>query len=307
MPAEECNNGKWKWGETGECKYDSQEEAEEYNKEYNEESENKEEINTEIEVQVDEEFEKDESYFDTERNKPFQKEIKEIWTSDITLKNVKNIWDKKFNDITMEKRIFNIETTIEKRNVNGNEKNIVVGYGSIYNSRSENLGGFYEYIAEGAFSPELIENSDVRALINHNEDLILARSQNGKGTLNLKADEKGLRYEFEMPSTSYGNDLLINLKNKNLTQSSFAFTIPPGGDEWSTDEEGNDIRTINKIDNLFDISVVAYPAYKQSEADVVVAQRSLAVYKEKEENKKQEKDLVKRSLLKLRIELKKRK
>jgi len=59
MPAEECNNGKWKWGETGECKYDSQEEAEEDNEDY---YENNEEINTEIEVQVDEEFEKDESY-----------------------------------------------------------------------------------------------------------------------------------------------------------------------------------------------------------------------------------------------------
>ena len=350
MPAEECNNGLWKWGETGECKYETQEEAEEDNEDYYENNEGK---NKEIEVEVEEkstemqldkrhiisvtedddtytivyekdrdkdkeeeveeieedeiEEDKDISFYDTERNKPFQKEVKDIWTSNITLEQPKNIWDKKFNDITMEKRIFNIETTIEKRNVNGNEKNIVVGYGSIYNSRSENLGGFYEYIAEGAFSPELIENSDVRALINHNQDLILARSQNGKGTLNLKADEKGLRYEFEMPLTSYGNDLLINMENKNLTQSSFAFTIPPGGDEWSTDEEGNDIRTINKIDNLFDISVVAYPAYKQSEADVVVAQRGLAMYKEKEENKKQEKDLVKRSLLNLKIELKKRK
>ena len=36
MPAEECNNGKWKWGETGECEYDSQEEAEKDNEDYNE-------------------------------------------------------------------------------------------------------------------------------------------------------------------------------------------------------------------------------------------------------------------------------
>jgi len=76
MPAEECNNGLWKWGETGECKYDSQEEAEEDNKEYNEESENKEEINTEIEVQVDEEFEKDESFLIQKEINLFKKRLK---------------------------------------------------------------------------------------------------------------------------------------------------------------------------------------------------------------------------------------
>ena len=31
MPAIECENNKWKWGETGECKYNSQEEAEQEN------------------------------------------------------------------------------------------------------------------------------------------------------------------------------------------------------------------------------------------------------------------------------------
>ena len=189
MPAEECNNGKWIWGETGECKYETQEEAEKDNEDYNETEEmkidkrhiisvtededtytivyekdkDKEDDEEEIVEIIDEEVEedKDPSFYDTERNMPLKKEVKDIWTSNVTLGKNKNIWDKKFNDITMEKRIFNFETTIEKRDVDGKEKNIVVGYGSIYNSRSENLGGFYEYIAEGAFSDELIENSDV--------------------------------------------------------------------------------------------------------------------------------------------------
>jgi len=204
------------------------------------------------------------------------------------------------NNHNVEKRTFNLESKIETREVDGKEKNIVVGYGSVYNSRSENLGGFYEYISEGAFTDELINSSDVRALINHDPNLILARSKNGEGTLKLKADAKGLRYEFEMPDTSYARDLLINMKNNNLNQSSFAFTIPSGGDEWSSDEAGNNIRTINKIDRLFDISVVTYPAYSQADSDVMVAQRGL---KEFEETKK----LVKHSLLGLKIEINKRK
>ena len=254
MPAEECNNGMWKWGETGECKYETQEEAEEDNKEYIEEETKETEI---------------------------------------------KIWDKKFNNTIMEKRLFNIENRFEKRE---DGKEVVVGYGSIFNSRSENLGGFYEYISPTAISEETIAKSDVRALINHDANLVLARSTTG--TLDLSIDEKGLRYEFSIPETSYGKDLAINMKNGNLNQSSFAFTVAV--DEWSTDEDGNDIRTITSIDRLYDVSPVTYPAYKMADSDLVVAQRGLAMYKEKQEIKEEENDLVARSLAKLKIELIKR-
>jgi len=209
------------------------------------------------------------------------------------------IWDKKFNNIIMEKRIFNIENRFETKE-DGQE--VVVGYGSIFNSRSENLGGFYEYISPTAISEETIAKSDVRALINHDANLILARSTSG--TLDLSVDEKGLKYEFEIPETSYGKDLAINMKNGNLNQSSFAFTV--GSDVWSSDDDGNDIRTITSIDKLYDISVVSYPAYSQAASDLVVAQRGLAMYKEKQEIKEEETDLVARSLAKLKIELIKR-
>ena len=256
-PAKECENGKWKWGDTGECIYESEQEAIDENEDY---EENKEKI---------------------------------------------KIWDKKFND-TMEKRIINIETTLETREQeDGKQTDVVVGYGSIYNSRSNDLGGFYEYIAEGAISEDVINSSDVRALINHNMDKILARSVNGNGTLKLNTDSKGLRYEFEIPDTSYGKDLKINMQNGNLNQSSFAFTV--ADDEWSNDEAGNNIRTINKIDMLYDISVVTYPAYSQAESDLVVAQRGLASYKETLKNEEEENDLVARSLASLKIELAKRK
>ena len=211
-----------------------------------------------------------------------------------------NIWDKKYNNTIMEKRIFNIENRFETRE-DGQE--VVVGYGSIWNSRSENLGGFYEYISPDAISQETIDKSDVRALINHDPNLVLARST--AGNLTLSVDEKGLRYEFSIPETSYGKDLAINMKNGNINQSSFAFTV--GSDEWSTDEDGNDIRTITSIEKLYDVSPVTYPAYSQAESDLVVAQRALAMYKENKEIKEEETDLVARSLAQLKIELIKRK
>ena len=212
----------------------------------------------------------------------------------------------------MEKRIFNIETRVDTTE---DGKDVVVGYASVYDSRSNNLGGFYEYIERGAFTDELIEKSDVRALINHDASKIMARSKNGLGTLNLKADEKGLRYQFEIdPELSYAKDLAISLKRGDISQSSFAFTIAPNGDEWSTDADGNNIRTIKKFDQIFDISSVTFPAYSQAESDLVVAQRGLEAYKQSlvEETKEEiieekENNLVRNSLISLNIELKKRK
>jgi len=215
--------------------------------------------------------------------------------------------ENKKNNNNMEKRIFNVETRVDSTD---DGKDVVVGYASVYDSRSNNLGGFYEYIERGAFNEELISNSDVRALINHDPNLILAR--NTSGTLKLSADERGLRYEFEMPETSYGKDLAVSMKRGDISQSSFAFTVAE--DDWSTDDEGNNIRTIKKIDRLFDTAIVTYPAYSQAESDLVVAKRGLKEYQESlvEETKEEiieekENNLVRGSLISLNIELKKRK
>ena len=85
----------------------------------------------------------------------------------------------------MEKRTFNIETRVD---TNEEGRDIVVGHASVYDSKSNDLGGFFEYIERGAFTQVLIDKSDVRALINHDQNLVLARSTSG--TLNLRADKK---------------------------------------------------------------------------------------------------------------------
>jgi len=210
----------------------------------------------------------------------------------------------------MEKRIFNVETRVDSTEEG---KDVVVGYASVYNSRSNDLGGFYEYIEKDAFSEELIQKSDVRALINHDPNLILAR--NTSGTLKLYADEKGLRYEFDLDNElSYAKNLGVSMKRGDISQSSFAFTVAE--DDWYTDEEGNNIRTIKKIDRLYDVSPVTYPAYNQAESDLLVAKRGLKEYQEKLVEKtlneiidqeKEENNLVRGSLVSLNIELKKRK
>lgn len=142
----------------------------------------------------------------------------------------------------------------------------VRGYASVFDRDSENLGGFIERIAPGAFDGT--DMSDVRALFNHDDNKVLART--ASGTLRLGVDERGLFYEFDLPNTSYARDLAELMDRGDVNQSSFGFTISAGGDEWDWSEKPAR-RTITKIDRLFDVSVVTYPAYP----DATVALRKL--------------------------------
>lgn len=191
------------------------------------------------------------------------------------------------------------------------DKPTVIGYGAVFNSMSNDLGGFREYIGKEAFEGRL--EDDVRFLINH-DGLPLARTTNG--TLRLSVDEKGLKYEAKMPNTTQAKDLMELLKDGTVSQSSFAFIVED--DSWEM-KDGMNIRTINKISRLFDVSAVTYPAYNEASSNVAL--RSLEQWKEQEETKKleenlekekieaqkEEQDLNTRSLAKMRVQVLKHK
>ena len=171
----------------------------------------------------------------------------------------------------IEYRNFNLELRGE------DESRHIEGYGSVFNSRSLDLGGFQEIIAPGAFDG-VIERSDVKALLDHNAERgILARSRNGKGSLSLELDERGLKYSFDAPHTNLGDEVVEGLKRGDYSQSSFSFTVE--SESWTKEEDGSYLRTINKIGNLYDVSIVANPAY----TDTSVALRSLDAFKAQEE------------------------
>lgn len=188
---------------------------------------------------------------------------------------------RKSNDAKMERRNFAFELRSETLGEEDQAKRVVRGHGAVFNSRSQDLGGFYEIIAPGAFDNALSPGkSDIRALIDHNPSLILARTS--AGTLTVGTDDKGLTYEFELPNTTYARDLAENLDNGNITQSSFAMIV--GRDSWEEQEDGTLLRTILEVDQLFDVSPVTYPAY--TEADVRIAKRSMEQYQSQKETTK---------------------
>ena len=224
-------------------------------------------------------------------------------------KKIDNKEDKFIDMKNKEVRTFEVQD-LELR-MDG-ETPMVVGYGAVFNSESNDLGGFREFIAPGAFDGRL--EDDVRFLINH-DGLPLARTTNG--TLRLSVDERGLKYEAKLnPNVSTSRDLIELLKDGTINQSSFAFIVED--DSWEM-RDGTNYRTINKVSRLYDVSSVTYPAY--NEASSSVALRSMEEWKENEEAKKleesleaekieaqkEDEDLKQRSLQKMRLTILKNK
>ena len=143
------------------------------------------------------------------------------------------------------------------------------GTAAVFNSDSEKLGFFIERIQPGAFDDVL--NDDVRALFNHDPNFILGRTK--AGTLKLSVSDEGLVYEVDLPDTNVARDLATSISRGDISQSSFAFQV--GKDRWLM-EGDTEVRVIERVNRLFDVSPVTYPAYP----DTSVAKRSHDQWKE---------------------------
>lgn len=144
------------------------------------------------------------------------------------------------------------------------ESRHIEGYAMVFNSLSNDLGGFREIIEQGAITDELIKNSDILCLMNHDiKKGVLARSYQGRGSLKLDIDKHGLHYSFEAPKTALGDEVLEGIRRGDISKCSFAFVC--GEDNWTKDENGEYIRHVKKIKNLYDVSLVYHPAYEETE------------------------------------------
>lgn len=161
------------------------------------------------------------------------------------------------------------------------------GYALKFDKFSEDLGGYIEIIHKNALDDA--DLSDVRCLMNHDENLVLGRTKNQ--TLELSVDEVGLQFKSKLPDTQNARDLYTLVKRGDIDQCSFGFFIDSQGYEMR--EENNRIeRHINKFLALYDVSVVTYPAYE----DTSVESRSLKMAKDEVEKFKAEKRKIKISL-----------
>ena len=194
---------------------------------------------------------------------------------------------------------------IRKAEIQSASGRTVSGYAVRFETESVNMG-FVEIIKRGAITEETIKTSDVFALLNHNENTVLARSNHGVGSLTLTVDNDGVYYEFEAPNTANGDELLEHIKRGEISQSSFAFTVSneDGAETWTKRSDGVIVRQINKISRLYDISPVYQPAYTETTCSRRALEKISELNKDMEDNKDlhNEQDLQEIELLKAIID-----
>lgn len=183
--------------------------------------------------------------------------------------------------------IENIETRTED---NGNM--IIEGYVATFNSKSKYLG-FYEIIDPRAFDTTLEDGHNIFMLYNHDWDKPLGDTETG--TLKLTVDNIGLRFSLTVDNTvSYAKDVYQLVKKNLIKGCSFGFWV--NEDEWSTNDNMEDIRTLLNV-TLLECTLTIAPAYNETSASC----RSYENYKNDLEKHKQD-ELLKRKL-KLELEL----
>jgi hypothetical protein len=185
----------------------------------------------------------------------------------------------------MNEKYFLLEpVTIEQR-ANGDKKeDYIVGYAARFDKWSVTLSdwsanGFVEQIDQRAFDG--VDMTKVVSSVNHDFSKILGRAD--KGSLLLTIDDIGLKYELKVPNTTTGRDTLEDVRNGNLSGSSFVFTTE--SDKWVFKKDSPDERTVLKVGKLIEVGPVNMPAYPDSSAQA--AKRS---YDEAKSQTKEEKD-----------------
>ncbi len=151
-----------------------------------------------------------------------------------------------------------IVPTFELR-VTGDGQPVIEGHAAVFDQWSEDLGGFREIIRAGTFK-KTIQEADIRALFNHDPNYVMGR--NMADTLTLAEDDQGLAVTITPPDTTWARDLEVSMRRGDITQMSFGFrTIR---DRWGN-EDGFTARELLEV-RLFDVSVVTFPAYPQTDA-----------------------------------------
>ncbi|MDR3241801.1 MAG: HK97 family phage prohead protease [Lactobacillaceae bacterium] len=175
----------------------------------------------------------------------------------------------------MEQEIRSLTAQVELRD--DDNKPVISGYPVVFGKPSQDLGGFIEFIDKRAL--DKVDLSHVLLLYGHDPNLPLARAD--AGTLKLKVDKKGLYFESELPRTTLASDMLENIRFGNIRGMSFGFTVAK--DSWDMSKKV-DVRTIEQIDQLFEITITPLPAYQDTSVAISSRDATAKTYTKRARN-----------------------
>lgn len=155
------------------------------------------------------------------------------------------------------------------------------GHAAVFNEWTELWPGTRERVAPGAFKKTLEEGADVRALWNHDSNIVLGRTKSK--TLKLSEDTRGLAVEITPPDTSFVRDVVLApIERGDVDGMSFGFFIR--GREEERNEEWISYTLMDVDLNHGDVSPVTYPQYQQTD----ISQRALDAIRRASERQREE-------------------
>ena len=162
----------------------------------------------------------------------------------------------------------------------GEKSRTVEGYAMLFGVRSVNLTPWsstrevYEIMEPGCLTADLLNRSDVVLTAFHNNQMILGRWRQGKGTLFLEIDQRGLKIRCTLAETATADELLSAIERGDISGMSFAFTADEEDNENGVSYErtaeqtadGKEVwlRHVKKVTGLYDVTIAGHPAYEQT-------------------------------------------
>lgn len=165
-----------------------------------------------------------------------------------------------------------------RENEDGTESRTIEGYALKFGVRSRQLcdwwRSYYEVLEPGCLTKETLDRQDIKLTMFHDRQLILARSNEGKGTLSYEVDSEGVRFWAEMPRTIDGDKALELVRRGDIAGCSFCYSTDEQDSENAVsyertggkDADGDEIliRHVERIDNVYDFTLAADPAFPQT-------------------------------------------
>ena len=157
----------------------------------------------------------------------------------------------------MEHRYLNMHDIKTRDSDSDNPNPHIEGYFAVFGDVYEVWPGVTESIAAGAFTDSV--SQDVRALYNHNSDVVLGRAS--AGTLHLRQDDRGLWGDIEINrEDSEAMNVYRRIQRGDITGCSFGFEIEK--ESWQEKDDGTLHYTIERVNPLYEVSPCAFPAYE---------------------------------------------
>lgn len=182
-------------------------------------------------------------------------------------------------DIVMRQMLFASGLHVRENGEGEAPSRTITGYAILFNTPSDPLWDnedeqAREVIAPEAITREVLDSCDIKFTMFHDRQLILARSNCGKGTLSYDVDKKGVSFSFDAPNTVDGDKALELVRRGDIAGCSFMFSTHYWDEGFVSrtveikDGKAYITYTVKAVTGIYDFTLAADPAYPETSVEV---------------------------------------